>query len=272
MLIAGLFFSLMNVGVKLLDTIPAIEIVFFRAAISLVMSFAYLKARKINLWGSNKKLLILRGALGAVALVMYFKTLQEIPFASAVTLMQLSPVLTILLAVFLLGEKVKPLQWVFFTLAFTGVAMIKGFDPSVKPLYFMLGVGAAFIAGLAYNVVRKLRSSEHPLVIVFYFPLIATPIAAIASIPVWVMPSGWQWFILLGIGVATQLAQVNMTRSMQLEALAKVSAFRYLTVVYALFIGFFLFGEALPIGAFLGVLLVFIGIVANVVYTHKKQV
>ncbi len=69
MLIATLVFSMMNVAVKLLPHIPAVEIVFFRSVVSLVLSLGILKARKVPIWGKNHKLLILRGASGAMALI-----------------------------------------------------------------------------------------------------------------------------------------------------------------------------------------------------------
>ncbi len=73
MLLAVFFFSLMNVFVKMLGHIPAVEIVFFRALVSLVISVILLKIYKINFWGNNKKILILRGAAGMIGLIFYFK-------------------------------------------------------------------------------------------------------------------------------------------------------------------------------------------------------
>ena len=269
MLVAGIFFSAMNLGVKYLDHIPAIEIVFFRALVSLVMSYVYLRRHAISPWGNNRLLLFMRGFIGALALAMYFRTLQEMPFASAVTLMQLSPIFTVVLAIFLLRERVHWLQWIFFAIAFGGVALIKGFDPRVEPLFFAMGIGAALMAGIAYNIVRKLKDTDHPLVVVFFFPLIATPIAGIVAAFNWVMPTGWDWLILLGIGVATQIAQVNMTRAMQLEKLAKVSVVRYLTVVYAILIGYLAFGEALPFWSLVGIVLVLSGIILNLLFARR---
>ena len=92
MLFATLFFSMMNVAVKLLPHIPPVEIVFFRSVVSLVLSIGILKSFKIPVWGNNHKLLILRGASGAMALILYFRLIQEIPLASATTILFLSPV------------------------------------------------------------------------------------------------------------------------------------------------------------------------------------
>ncbi|MDH5604752.1 MAG: EamA family transporter, partial [Cyclobacteriaceae bacterium] len=85
MLAATFFFALMNVMVKLVPDIPSVEVVFVRSVVSLVISYFFLKLKKIPIWGNNKKLLLLRGLSGAMALILYFYTLQEMPLATAVT-------------------------------------------------------------------------------------------------------------------------------------------------------------------------------------------
>jgi len=71
--------------------IPAVEIVFFRSLVSLVLSYLILTKAKVSVWGNNRKVLISRGFTGAIALILYFITLQVIPLASAVTIQFLSP-------------------------------------------------------------------------------------------------------------------------------------------------------------------------------------
>ena len=81
---------------------------------------------------------------------------------------------------------------------------------------------------------RRFRDTEKPLVIVFFFPLVAMPISGIYTIFHFVIPIGLDWLILLLIGISTQIAQINMTKALQLETMAKVSIVRYLTIVYAI--------------------------------------
>lgn len=271
MLLASFLFSLMNVCVKLLPNIPAIEIIFFRSIISLGMSVFFLKLQKVNIWGNNRKLLIIRGIAGATALVMYFTTLQRMPLASASTLMHLSPLFATILGVFIVKEKVFPLQWFFFGLAFLGVIMIKGFDSQVSLLNMMLGLGAAFFAGVAYNIIRKLNTTEHPLVIILYFPLVAFPISGVYILFNWVTPHGWQeWGLLLAVGVITQLAQYFMTKAYQSDELSKVSILNYLGIIYALFFGYAIFDERLNILTMLGIGVVLTGVILNLIYKNRK--
>ncbi len=266
---AGLFFSFMNLGVKLLPDLPVLEIVFFRALIMVVITFILLKKHRINPFGNNKPLLILRGLLGVSALSLYFYSLQNMPLASAVTIMQLSPIFTTLLAIVILKEKIKPVQLLFFLISFIGVIFIKGFDARISLPLFLIAISGSILSALAYNVVRKLKDTEQPLVVVFYFPFIATPLSGIYTAFNFVMPVGIEWLILLLIGLSTQIAQINMTKALQLERIEKVSIIRYLTIVYAIIYSYLFFDESYNIYTLIGMFLVVAGIVLNLFYKRK---
>ncbi|MHA7101770.1 DMT family transporter [Roseivirga pacifica] len=271
MLLATFIFAVMNVLVKYVDNIPAIEIILFRSIVSFIMSGVTLKMKGVPLLGKNKPILFIRGLAGALALMMFFTTLQEIPLASAVTIMFLGPIFTAMLGVWIVKEKVYPLQWVFFALSFAGILMIKGFDTRVTPFMALLGVGAAFFSGVAYNMIRKLKTSEHPLVIIFYFPLVTLPIVGTYSYFNWVMPQGWEWLLLIAIGVLTQFAQYFMTLSYQSESLSKVANINFVGIIYALGFGYVLFGETFNLLTYLGMTAVMLGVVLNVVYKNKQE-
>ncbi len=271
MLIAGLFFAIMNVLVKLLPTIPAIEIVFFRSLVSFVISFSFLKSAKVPLFGTHKKWLIARGVAGAIGLTLYFYTLQNIPLAIAVTIQFMSPIFTSILGVYIVKEKVKPAQWFFYLMAFAGIVIIQGFDPRISLKMFLIGIAGAIFAGLAYNFIRRIKDKEHPLVIVFYFPLVTLPLAGLYSLFNWVMPVYEEWLILLLIGILTQVAQYFMTKSYQAEDLSKVASLKYLSIIYALGFGFVFFDEQFNLAVYSGIILILSGVALNVWYKTKKN-
>lgn len=264
MLLAGFLFSLMNVSVKLIPHIPAIEIILFRSVFSLVLTYILLKKENVPVLGSNKKLLIIRGVAGSVGLMAFFYTLQNIPLASAVTLNYLAPVFTTILGIFIVKEKVQARQFLYFGVSFLGVIVIEGFDPRISTFDLSIALIASLAMGVAYNVIRKLKNSEHPLVIMFYFPLITIPIAAIATYYLWVLPTGWDWVILLAVGLLTQFAQYFMTLAYQNAQLSKVASLSYIGIIYALVFGFFVFGETYSLVVFFGMALVLIGVILNI--------
>ena len=198
------------------------------------------------------------------ALFLFFLTVKHMPLASATTIQYISPVFTVLLATQMMREKVRPIQWALFVVAFIGVMMIKGFDDRVSFFYLTIGIVSALISGLAYNAIRKCRLTDHPLVVVLYFPLIATPIMGLACLTFgWVTPSGIQWPLLLIMGVFTQIAQLYMTKALHADHSSRIMPFKYFGVIYAIGIGFFFFGERLPFLSILGIGLVLLGVILN---------
>lgn len=269
MLISVVGFALMNLTVKYLKGIPATELVLFRSLVSLVLSYIIIKRKKLNPLGNNRKLLMLRGVFGVIALTLFFYTLQYLPLGSAVTIQYLSPMFTAFFAIFLLKQPTRPLQWFYFLVAFAGVFLIRGFDPNITPLLLLAGLGSAVFAGLAYNVIARLKDSDHPIVVVFYFPLIATPAMLVFSFFYWETPQGWQWPLLLLMGVLTQIAQLYMTKAYQVSAVNQVAGLKYLGLLFALGFDFFLFGITYPPMAMLGIGFVLSGVLLNIIHKGK---
>ena len=269
MLLASFIFTLMKVFVKLVPHIPAIEIILFRSIISFGISIYFLRKQRVSIWGNNKSVLLGRGVAGAIALVTYFSLLQQIPLATASTLQYLSPIFTTVIGIFLVGERVKPVQFIFFGLSFVGILVIQGFDPRIDVVHLLMGIVASLFMGLAYNFIRKLKTSEHPLVIIFYFPLVMLPISSIWSAFVWVQPKGYDWLVLIAVGICTQVAQFFMTKSYQQEELNKVSILSYISIIYSLAFGYFIFAETYNWIIYGGMALVLLGVVLNVLL--KKE-
>lgn len=269
MITATLFFAAMNVMVKYIPRIGAVEIVFFRSIVSLIMSYVMLRQLNIPVWGNNKKWLIIRGMAGSGGLLVFFATIKEIPLGSAIAIQYISPIFTSLLGIFIVKERVYSVQWFFFLLAFLGVLAIQGFDQRVSPFYALLGVGGAVFAGLAYNSIRKLKSSDHPLVIIFYFPLVTVPIASIYLINHWLTPSVFEFVLLIGIGVVTQFAQYFLTKAYQSDEVSKISSIQYIGIVFGLFFGFVLFDETYNYLSGLGIILILAGVILNVSFKNR---
>jgi len=271
MFLSTLAFSLANVFVKQVSHIPAMEVVFFRCTVASTFCFIGLYRAKADWRGSNRTMLLLRGTFGTVALYCFFLTIQNIPLASAMTIQYLSPIFTTIIAVFLLSEKVKALQWLFYAMAFGGVLFIEQFDTRISLMYLGLGVASAFCSGVAYNLVRKLREREHPLTVVLHFQLIGAIVGGASLFFAWKTPVGMDWFYLFLIGVFSQMGQIYLTSALQKEKAASVAIINYTGLVYALSIGFFVFNESQTIETLLGMALVVLGVVLSVFYGRRRR-
>lgn len=271
MLLATFVFALMTVFVKLLPTIPLLEIIFFRAVFSIVACLYSLLKARIPIFGNNKKILIIRGVAGVTALSMNYYLIQVVPLAAASTLTYLSPIFTTILGIFFVKEKVSPMQFLFFAISFGGILVIQGFDSRISLFHLFMGISTSMVMGLAYTCVRKLSSTEHPLVIMFYFPLLCLPVTGLWVILKWVMPQGMEWFYLTMVGLTSQVAQYYLTRAYQIAEIATVSIVNYTSIIYTIALGFIIFGESFNSMTYFGMALVCMGVIINVLYKTREK-
>ena len=271
MFFSTLAFALANVFVKQVGHLPAMEIVFFRCFTGVAFCFYGLKKAGADWRGSNRKMLFLRGLFGTTALYFFFITVQNIPLATAMTIQYLSPIFTTIIAIFILKESVRPLQWIFYALAFSGVLFIERFDARVSLFFLSLGIISAFCSGVAYNLVRSLREKEHPLTVVLHFQLVGLIVGLLFTFFEWQMPSLSDLFYLLLVGIFSQIGQWFLTNSLQKEKAASVAIVNYTGLIYGLSIGWLVFGEKQTIESLIGMFLVVCGVISSITYGRRRR-
>ena len=250
MVASALAFSLMGLCVKQVGgRIPAAEVVLVRAIVSVALSWWLLQRAGVDPWGERRGLLIVRGAIGTAALLCVYAALAQLPMASATVLQYLYPTITALLAWLMLGERIGKRVLLATTLGWAGVVLVA--QPAgllqgataLPPLAVLIALAGALFTSLAYVSVRSLGNSEHPLVIVFYFPLVALPLTLplVALDPV--LPTASELLWLIGVGVFTQVGQVYLTRGLTALPAAQATAISYVQVVFAGLWGWLVFGE-----------------------------
>ncbi len=271
MLVSTLAFFLANVFVKQVAHIPAMETVFFRCITASVFCVVGLRQARESLVGRNHLMLLLRGVFGTTALFCFFLTLQQMPLASAQTIQYLSPIFTATIAIFVLKEGVRAAQWLFYAIAFGGVLLIERFDGRISPMYLALGILSAACSGMAYNLVRSLRGREHPLTVVLHFQLVGAVVGGVSLLFQWETPQGNDWLYLFLVGVFSQIGQMFLTDALQRERVAGIAIVNYTGLVYAITVGWFVFGEPQGIMSIIGMLLVVAGVLMSVLYGRRQQ-
>jgi len=278
MVLGAFSFSLMTVCVKLVSThhIPVFEIVAARGLVSLIISYVDIKRKKIPVWGSNKKLLISRGLVGSFALICVYYAVTTLPLAEATLLQYMYPVFTAILAFFFLKERIQRSTLICILLCLVGLlAMVKpnlSFNGEAVLPWFSVFVAliGALGSGTAYVLVKRLSRSEDSSVIIFYFPLVALPLSIILLGDNFVMPDVEAFILLLFVGIFTQVGQIGLTKAMQTEVAAKVSAFSYVQVIFSAIFGVVIFNEVPSVWTFIGGSLIILGALINVLGSKKK--
>ena len=264
MALSALGFSVMSMLVKLASPrVPTGEIVLVRAVMTLVISYVMVRRADLSPWGNARGRLFMRGLLGFAALGCYYVALARLPLADATTLHFTQPLMTSMLAWWLLGERVGWAAAFAIACGLGGVVLVVHpgvpLDSGADPVGLAIALASATFSSFAYVTVRQLAKTEHPLVIVFYFPLIATPLAIPWAAYDWVWPSALDWLLLIGIGVTTQFGQVFLSRGLMIERAGRATSLGYIQICFAVMWQLAIFGQTPGLGTLLGAALIIAG-------------
>ena len=271
MILSTMAFTCMNGLIKFLIQFPTFELVFFRSLGTLLITAFILKSRKISFRPNKPVLLIVRGLIGVTSICLFFLAAHYIPIGSAVTIRYIAPIFGGVLAVIFLKEKIFPLQWFFYFLAFVGVVFIKGYDASISMLGVNLVLAAAFFSAIVYILIAMIGQQDHPLLVVFYFMFIATVVGAIGSGFDWLLPNSTELLLLVLLGIFGYYGQLYMTKAFQVGEASKVAPFKYVEVVFTLTVGVFWFEEVYTMYSLIGIFLVVSSLTLSVLYKSYKS-
>jgi len=203
-------------------------------------------------------LMTLRGAMLTSATLLVFLAFRALPLAETTALLYLSPLLVALLAGPLLGEKVGLASWLATFAGFAGVLLI------ARPGGAMTGGGVAYALGGAlcyalYQVLtRKLSASEPAMRQLFYTALVGTFATSLALPLYWtgVLPTPVQALFILSLGCYGGLGHYLLIRSFQETPASKLSPLLYVQMIWAVLLGWIVFGQLPDLPAALGMLII----------------
>ena len=278
LLASGFAFSLMSVCVKAIGgKIPVSELVFARATISLIITRLLLFKNNINPWGYQKRLLLLRGILGTVALFCIFKALIILPIATATVIQYIYPTFTVICAYFFLKEYIYKRIFLSIIIGWLGIILVtqpewtSNTDPLQTVIAILIAILGALMTSLAYICVRKLSEKENPLVIIYYFPLVSIPVSLPFIINDFVLPSGIDWIWIIGIGLFTQIGQLCITEGLSIIPAGQATSINYSQVIFSSIWGIIIFQEAITREIYLGGLCVLISTIISMSTTKSSQ-
>lgn len=259
------FFSIMSLLVKVGgQRLPGQEMVMIRAIITFILSAWAVRHAGVSPWGTpgKRRLLTVRGVFGFMALSAFYHSIVNLPLADATVIQYTNPVWAGVLAVPLLGERLRRREVLSVVVSMAGVLVMMrpsflfGGGTVLDPVTVGIGLFGAACSAMAYVTVRKLGATEHPSVIVFYFSLISIFAALPTALPGALWPTPAEWLVLLGIGVATQLGQIAITNGLRLERAGRATATGYLQIVFAGTWGILFFREVPDWGTLAGAALI----------------
>ena len=276
MLFSALISALNGAVAKILsDDMSAMEIVFFRNMIGIVLILMTLKHTPPILRGGKFHLLFTRGFFGFSAMILFFYTITTIPLGEAITLNKTSPLFVSILAYYLLHEHLSKRTLFALLVGFLGIILItKPFDMQISYEH-ILGVLGGFFAAAAYTTIKKIKDIYDSRVIVLSFvavgtllpallfsiaPFVEVPNAVSFLFPAFIVPHTFKlWVLIAFMAVISTLSQWLLTKAYSASNLSIIGVISYTNIPFAIGFGWML-GDAFPDSlTFAGIGLIILG-------------
>jgi len=247
-LLTALLLAIMFALVKLASTrgVNVVESLFYRqcgsalcatAFVGLVPGFPSLRTQRV--WAH-----VGRMALGVGAMGLNFLAFVLLPLAEATTIGFSVPIFSVVLAAIILGEPTGKWRWGAVAAGFAGVLLIVQPGSGEVPL---LGASVALVAALMTAsvtiVIRRLGKTEQAATTVFWFAVSSLVPLGLAMLFFAHPHDAGTWGILAGLALAGGIAQLTLTGALRLAPVALVMPMDYTSLLWALLLGSWMFGE-----------------------------
>ena len=256
-LISAIMFAAMSALVRDLGPVaPVGQMVFFRSAFAIVPVVLIYAIRGELMSAVRTKRpfgQLGRGTLSTFGMFTNFGALTRLPMADVTAISFASPLITVALAALILKERVRIYRWSAVAVGFVGVIvmLIPQFDvhhyaalgADVAAFGALLAVGSAISNAATVIQTRRLTQSETTPCIVFYFSLICTIAGALTLPFAWHTPTKVELIELIATGFLGGVAHIFLTESYRHASASVVAPFDYTSMLWALFIGWWVFGE-----------------------------
>lgn len=259
MILSAIIFSANTSLVRYAKDIDVYFITFMRFFVGLLYLLILKSIGKIRFDFKNYGLLSLRGIFGAFAVLLMNIGITKIGLGKGTMLNYTYPVFATLLAPMLNKEKNSLSTWLIQFVALIGCWMLLMPDQSwsFSKLDLIVLFGGV-CAGVAVNTIRKLQKSNNTFSIFFSFCFFSCLITLIPALQNFVMPSIFQIFILLIIGLLGTFGQLTMTYGYKLAPVNEGSLIGFLVPVLNFFVSYFIFKESLKVSVISGSTLIII--------------
>lgn len=266
MILSAFFFTLGDILIKFMSpTFGLIQIAFVRFVLGALILLPLLLSSGQSIKGNATRTLVLRGITGTVAFFCLIKTIAMIPLSHAMVLFYTFPFFATLFSFILLKEALTKAEISLTIVGMIGIYIL--INPSSHAFTggHVFGLLAACFAGLVMVLTRKLRKTNGPLIIYFYFCVVG----GIVSFPFFVgnfsMPGIPQWTLLVVLASFLLFAQLFMNQGFKYCKASEGSVILMSEVVFTGIAGVILFNDSLSLSFWIGAcLIVGSGVVLNI--------
>ncbi len=247
-------FSTHDALIKTLGDFSVFQIIFFAVLFSFVpfTLFLMLDKREISMRPNVPALIAVRCTCILGSTTSGFYAFSVLPMAEVYSLVFSAPILITILAIPVLGERVKMIRWIAIILGMSGVVVVLQPGNTELSLGHLSGFMAAVFLSITSVVTRKIGAREHSVTLIVY-PLM-TNLFVTGIIMIWVykpMP-GIALTTLCGIGMLSVLGQTLLVLAYRASEAQFVAPVQYIQMLWAIGFGSLFFNETLKQTTVLG--------------------
>jgi drug/metabolite transporter (DMT)-like permease len=237
---------------------PVGEVMFFRSFASLVVCAAFiLPFTGFGVFATRRpRDHIARGLSQSISQTFSVIAFSMMPLAGAIAINFSAPLWSALLSILWLKERAGPARWAALLAGFVGVLIVANPGTDSLQLGALFALGNAVMYGSVTVAVRGMTATEKPDTLLMW------QMVTIAAFHSLLLLFGFRWpapldaAMLVASGVANALGQYVWTRALSLAPTTAVAPFYYLMLVWALAIGFLVWGDVPTLGLIAGSVIV----------------
>ena len=268
-IISGLLLAINGaIGKQLGQELHPFFITFIRAFIMLMFFIPWILVKGgTSLKTKRPGLQFVNGFFFTLALFGWFWALPRIPLDLNQAVGFTSPIFAVLGAILFLDEKSTPWRWSALIIGLIGALIIirPGVD-GVSP-----GVLAAIISALCFSVtkllVKVITRTDSPDSVVFFQAFWVTIIASPIALYLWQTPNWEQWLWIIVLAIVTIANHFAVTWALKLADIGVVEPVTFTRLIWAIIVGFIVFGDEPNVYTILGASLV----LGSVIYMARRE-
>lgn len=252
---SGAVFTCSNAATKwLVATYPIGEVLFSRTLVSLILLSSFILPTagfmvfRTRRFGAHA----IRAGSQFASQVMLAIAFTMMPLAGVTAIMFSSPIFTTLASIYFLHERVGPARWVALLIGFMGVLVIAAPGADSFQVGALFALGNAILFGTVVVGVRGMTATESTSTLIMYQLSLLAVVYALTLPFAFVMPTGFDAMIMILNGLGNGAAQYGWTRAIHLSPASAVVPFQYLQLVWAILLGFAIWGDLPTVGLLMG--------------------
>jgi drug/metabolite transporter (DMT)-like permease len=258
MLLAGLFYTLNNAAMKLvLEDIPLGQAILIRGLVVCAPLLLLTRRRggrpfRRSRFGAQSVCAI----LSALTVCLFVGSLPYLSLPVAVTVSYTSPLFVILMAPFLLGERIGVIGGCAAVIGFAGVVMIAHPAGGTFSWVILMPLASALFMGLRDIAFRRFLASIDSLSILTFSQVAVALVGLGLALFAWSPMGSLHLLLLVGAGTCFGLGVFFTIESFRHAEASTAAGFRYSGMLWAGLIGFVVWYELPSDGQIIGIPLV----------------